>query len=271
MVLFQQPREQRMARAFFIQAPPLKTGRTKRKSGPNAPLRLPKHEHYKASVFYYWWAFLRLNEAYIKTCENGGRGKHAKLYDDFGDVRGDDFWAWWKTHTHLFSEPPVAQVTAITDVSAYVSKPNTILIDVPLDKKLLLRMRQVRRILEDKMEKASYRMSESHAQYKVSGKPVVAALSSYLRAWELRQQYPKLPYADVYEIVRGRPVDIEAALKPKPRVKKLSGTVDFQKNVPLTQMGYRYVRFADEIISNVVKGQFPVFTKVVRKKGEKAD
>ena len=260
-----------MARAHFIQSPPLKTGRTKRKSVPNAPLHLPKHEQYKASVFYYWWAFLRLNDAYIKTCENGGEGKHAKLYADFGDVRGEDFWAWWKTHTHLFSEPPVPQVAAITDVGSYVANNNTILIEVPLDNKLLLRMRQVRRILEDKMEKASHRMSQSQAQYKVVGKPVVSALAIYLRAWQIRQQYPKLPYAAVYEMANGRHVDIEEAMKPKPRVKKLSGTVDFQKNVPLTQMGYRYVRFAEEIITNVVKGEFPVFTKVVRKKGGKAD
>ena len=260
-----------MVRVHFIHAPPLKTGRTKRKSVPNKPLRLPQHEHYKASVFYYWWAFLRLNAAYIRTCETGGQGKHAKLYADFGDVRGEDFWAWWKTHTHLFSEPPVPQVSAITDVGSYMAKPNTVLIEVPLDNKLLLRLRQVRRLLESKREKATHRMSQSQAQYKVTGKPVVASLATYLHAWQIRQQYPKLPYAAVYQIVNGRKIDIEEAMKPKPRVKKLSGTVDFQKNVPMTQMGYRYVRFAEEIIDNVVRGEFPVFTKVVRKKGGKAD
>ena len=72
-------------------------------------------------------------------------------------------------------------------------------------------------------------------------------------------------------MANGRHVDIVEAMKPKPRVKKLSGTVDFQKNVPRTQMGYRYVRFAEEIIENIMRGEFPVFTKVVRKKGGKVE
>jgi hypothetical protein len=36
-------------------------------------------------------------------------------------------------------------------------------------------------------------------------------------------------------------------------------------------MGYRYVRFAEEIIENIMRGEFPVFTKVVRKKGGKVE
>ncbi len=43
------------------------------------------------SPYYWWWAFLRLNEDYVKCCELGGKGKLANLYKDFGDVRSDDF------------------------------------------------------------------------------------------------------------------------------------------------------------------------------------
>jgi hypothetical protein len=47
------------------------------------------------SPYYWWWAYLRRNADYIACCERGGKGKLAKLYVDFGDVRSDDFRTWW--------------------------------------------------------------------------------------------------------------------------------------------------------------------------------
>ena len=32
------------------------------------------------SVYYLWWEFLRRHDGYKETCENGGKGKYAKLY-----------------------------------------------------------------------------------------------------------------------------------------------------------------------------------------------
>ena len=61
------------------------------------------------SVYYWWWAYLKRNKAYIACCERGGQGKLAALYKDFGDVRGDDFRAWWTTENrggYLFAEAP---------------------------------------------------------------------------------------------------------------------------------------------------------------------
>ena len=57
-----------------------------------APLPLKEQER---SPYYWWWAFLRRSEAYIKCCEKGGKGPLANLYGDFGDVRSDDFRQWW--------------------------------------------------------------------------------------------------------------------------------------------------------------------------------
>ena len=69
-----------------------------------APLPLKEQER---SPYYWWWAYLRRSEAYIKCCEKGGKGPLAKLYADFGDVREDDFRKWWTTGDHgakLFAE-----------------------------------------------------------------------------------------------------------------------------------------------------------------------
>jgi hypothetical protein len=56
----------------------------------------PAHLRYQErSVYYWWWAYLRRNEEYLKCCERNGKGRLAKLYADFGDVRDDDFRSWW--------------------------------------------------------------------------------------------------------------------------------------------------------------------------------
>ncbi len=62
---------------------------------------VPREEN---TVYYYWWAFLRLNRFYRKCCEEGGSRPLAPLYQDFGDVRGNGFIDWWKQHgPHCFA------------------------------------------------------------------------------------------------------------------------------------------------------------------------
>ena len=64
-------------------------------------------EDQKQSPYYWWWAYLRRSEAYLKCCEQGGKGKLAKLYADFGDVREDNFKKWWTANDQgakLFGE-----------------------------------------------------------------------------------------------------------------------------------------------------------------------
>lgn len=60
------------------------------------------------SVYYWWWAYLRRNAEYLQCCDSQGEGPLASLYADFGDVRGDEFRAWWggsfQRGAHLFAE-----------------------------------------------------------------------------------------------------------------------------------------------------------------------
>lgn len=66
--------------------------------------RLPPSKQ-EESPYYWWWAYLRRNKEYLACCEKGGRGKLAKLYADFGDVRGEEFRLWWRMKAlELFAE-----------------------------------------------------------------------------------------------------------------------------------------------------------------------
>jgi hypothetical protein len=92
---------------------------------------------WKGSVYYWWWEYLRRNDDYLATCKNGGKGKCAKLYEDFGDVRGESFKDWWLEggrNVRCFAEPPAAtiQVIAPDSVTEHVSD-GVLLIAVPLN------------------------------------------------------------------------------------------------------------------------------------------
>lgn len=79
------------------------------------PARFPKKSDQQRSPFYWWWRYLRKNAAYLKCCEAGGKGVLRRLFQDFGDVRDDDFWKWWSTKmsngqtrgVYLFAKPPL--------------------------------------------------------------------------------------------------------------------------------------------------------------------
>ena len=51
---------------------------------------------------------IAVTQRYLECCEHEGVGRLAKLYEDFGDVRNDDFRAWWggslKRGAKLFAE-----------------------------------------------------------------------------------------------------------------------------------------------------------------------
>lgn len=64
----------------------------------------------QCSPYYWWWAYLRRNKAYLECCAAVGKGDLSRLYSDFGDVREDDFHKWWTEGdrgARLFAEPPL--------------------------------------------------------------------------------------------------------------------------------------------------------------------
>lgn len=52
---------------------------------------------YEQSVYYYWWEFLRLSDRYKTICE-GGKGRLARLYEDFGNVHAYDSFKIGRAH-----------------------------------------------------------------------------------------------------------------------------------------------------------------------------
>lgn len=68
-------------------------------------MRGTKHP-WENSPYYYWWLFLKENTDYKETCDGNGEGPCSVLYADFGDVRPNNFMAWWLDRgRQLFCEP----------------------------------------------------------------------------------------------------------------------------------------------------------------------
>ena len=158
----------------------------------------PKLPHaWKASVYYWWWEYLRRNESYVATCEAGGAGATASLYRDFGDVRGDDFKAWWSARgVHLFAEPLAEDsVRVVTSAAELMLDESTLTLSLPLGlPKRFLEKRIAALLAEHHKGKRGHQLAKrSRARYQVRGQPNIPALKQGLAVYDHWKANPGMP------------------------------------------------------------------------------
>jgi len=142
---------------------------------------------WESSVYFWWWAYLKRNEEYLGCCEQGGAGRLSEHYKDFGDVRGDDFKAWWSQDdrgARLFAEPTADDtVRVLAEGETAISQALALTVSLPLNlpKKFLLRRCQ--EILADarKGGRGKLYARSSRAAYRVTGQPNINALRRALQ------------------------------------------------------------------------------------------
>lgn len=208
------------------------------------------------SVYYYWWAFLKRNRDYVACCEAGGTGKLAALYADFGDVRGDDFKAWWTENgrgVRLFAEPPSANVEVLTTgvVTPDASEFLTLALPKNLPKRYLLR--RVRELLAKAENHPGARGKQharmSKAKYQVKGQPNIAGLALMLKVYDFRMANPNLKLWEVGDQLPRFMVGHKMAPKDT------HAEVVAKRNV-LSASVARYIRKAEVMIANTSAGEF---------------
>ena len=246
-----------MPAAYFLAKYPLIGTKHKR-----AALHLQQR-----SPYYWWWAYLRRNEDYLACCEAGGKGKLAALYADFGDVRSDDFPAWWggseQRGRKLFAEQTsTALVAEIKDVVEWEQMKATghfVLLAFNMDigrRKLQAKLAQFlaehhtgkrgRRALGSVKSTASYPLYRNYSQHNLR-----VMLETY-DAWYANQQLPKEERLYLWEIGESLKLVFDAMTrKTDTQAERTS-----KRNV-MTMTVSRYVRQAKRIIANTAKGQFP--------------
>ncbi len=216
------------------------------------------------SPYYWWWAYLRRNPEYLKCCESGGKGKLAKLYADFGDVRGDEFRLWWRAKgVELFAEQmspyKFKELDGKDEVPDEWDKDEFIYLQVPLtyDKKSL--KKYFHQLLMERHGRQRGRPTKvnrkSTAKYSLNGTYTIAnlrlCLQVYDRYLETRSGSKKLK---LWELGAEMALLDKESL-PSPNDDRVDRLV---KRNRLAATVSRYIKQARKRIEYSARGQFPV-------------
>ena len=258
---------------FFIFAPPLIGKRKSKRPLPNAPFK--GAESWQTSIYYLWWEYLRRSEAYRKTCSNGGKGRLAKLYNDFGDIfeeretLKDTFWEWWKQHAHLFWEPEARQTVIASD--AKDTEETDLIIRLPSEVRAAHIVRQVRRLLREHEATVKRAREKSRAKYPVCSKVKLTSLYRHLTVYDVMVANPKLKLHEIAD---------EAGLVVDERIKIYDEDSNFDGNRSISwllkhnyeayvleaeriikrrkrQIARQHIKAAEVYIANAERGLFP--------------
>jgi hypothetical protein len=238
---------------FFFSAPPLKGVRESKRKLPNPPFKGSKP--WQRSVFYYWWEYLRRHEGYRECCSKKGIGPYRELYRDFGNVHEGEFWDWWKARgQYLFSEPPALQVQKRDAGSIDLITSNEVLISVPLTQSMAVTIRQFRKVMVPLLKWQRAERKKSRALYQVAAKPILPALHTHLRIWDIHIAHPDWTYHKIADAA-----GIIVATGSRKTAKDLEAN-DPWTNHRKTLAVSRHLRIAKAYIENVAFGSFPALS-----------
>jgi hypothetical protein len=151
----------------------------------------PKPKRYwEDTIYFVWWSYLKRSKDYLLTCESNGEKGLVDLYNDFGDVRGDNFKVWWSKDSRgmrLFAEPQVlSSVQIVTSEDLKDDLGDTLLVAIPLTlpKKFLLE--RLRKLIAEhhKGERGRQYAKLSKAKYQFKGQPNIKGLKRALKVYD---------------------------------------------------------------------------------------
>ena len=248
-----------MLRRFLAQYPTFGTK--------NKPRSL---SYQQQSPYYWWWAYLRRNADYLACCENDGKGKLAKLYKDFGDVREDNFKRWWtegQRGGNLFAENRGAmKLTLLEDKSQWDdtwTQDQVLVIAVPLTSSKRYLQSRFARILKErhtaKRGRTKKLLEMSNSQYPLERNYTIENLRKTLQVYDeyirTRTEAKKVPLWKVGENLRLVPTAMTS--------NKLMAEENYLRRNVMAATVKRYLNNAEKIISGTSLGKFPVSTTVV--------
>jgi hypothetical protein len=224
----------------------------------------------KRSPYYWWWAYLKRSARYLDCCEQGGSGELAGLYKDFGDVRSDDFHAWWTTGqrgARLFAEQRLAakfgELLTRDEWSTEWSHEDVMVVAVPLRVSNRRLKGEFAKLLDSRMKRGRGRPAlakvSQTSKYPLARNYTRQNLERALEAYDLwleNQCLPKSERKTLWEIGVDMRFNREASRQAlsKTSAERLLGRNMLGAHVK------RYVTQAQMLIKNVENGIFPVTT-----------
>lgn len=219
---------------------------------------------WRNTVYYWWWAYLKRNDEYIACCESGGKGRLAQIYADFGDVRGDDFKAWWtfkvggeERGAYLFAEPSVeSSVRVLTTGERAPNDDEVLTVSLPLKfpKRYLERRLKELLTLAHQGKRGVQLARTSKAKYRFKGQPNIPALEQGLLVYDALRaaegSKPKKPHWVIAEELK--------IVELKNRVSKSDTVQDaYDKKNKMTATVGRYKKRVKNAIEKAATNFFP--------------
>jgi hypothetical protein len=223
------------------------------------------------SPYYWYWQYLRRNVEYIACCERGGKGKLAKLYSDFGDIREDNFYKWWTQNDRgvaLFAEQPLTvkfgELADANEWQPHWDSETVLVVAVPLTMSKRSLKGAFSKLLDsrhtgNKTGRPSLaKLKEvSTAKYKLERNYTIANLQTALAVYDLwteNQNKSETEKLTLWQI--GKALNINRAA-----VKDAESEHTADRLVGRNVLGAtvsRYVKQAKAMIENSAKGKFPL-------------
>jgi len=227
--------------------------------------------HQQRSPYYWYWQYLRRNADYIACCERGGKGKLAKLYSDFGDVRDDNFHKWWTENQRgamLFAEQPLSvkfgELGAASEWQPQWDSETVMVVAVPLTMSKRSLKGAFAKLLDDRHSgNKSGRPSlatlkeVSTAKYKLERNYTISNLQTALAVYDLwLENQAKLASEKLTLWQIGKALNIN-----RDAVKDAESEHTADRLVGRNVLGAtvsRYVKQAKAMIENAAVGRFPL-------------
>lgn len=210
--------------------------------------------NWEDTVYYLWWAYLKRNEDYLKTCESKGKGKLSALYKDFGDVRGDSFKKWWNEGERgatLFSNPTTEdRITLLVNGEKALVDEGRLVMSVPLSLPQKFLVDKFRKILEAHHtgEKGRQYAKFSKAKYQFQGQPNIKALQIGLKVYDQAKANPEMTLWEIGASLPQFQLELE---------QYKGGEIPFDLRRTISSTVSRYKKRVAESIENTGKGIFP--------------
>ena len=206
---------------------------------------------------YWWYMTLRASDEYRYCCENGGRGKLASIYTDFGDIPKLPFSMWYMKHGRkIFGESkPFKKVQSVEtnrQLEELRLKQDGLILQIPLSVRKQTVMRQIGRFLKEAYEGRDidiWKQSTARRQI-VKSKIRMSTVETLLKVHELRNKHLAASLNEIGAMARIDP-DI---------LKRDTSGQDLDDSLVRRRMTIavsRYLKQAKLLIANAERGIFP--------------
>ena len=219
------------------------------------------------SVYYWWWAFMRLSPVFWYARHAGVAPKNealARAWANSGDLSNGLFRRWWKaTGAHVFAEakrPASVRVVNMDQLEEHRFYPqgSSLLLEVPLTIRKETILQQVKRLLALEHEGRALNLAAtSTAQFALHTKRY-RLRTLELEYWVLlyRMLYPNISVLGI-----GDKLQISPSLRVRGVERKVYSTHVSSPHDKLQSITGRYLYKAQSTLANVERGSFPNASK----------